>query len=220
MVRVSWYGAAVYANWRSTQDGRKPSYDLATWECDFDAIGYRLPTEAEWEYAARGGEYDPYYRYPWGDIVDDSNANCWDSGDSYETGDQPWTTPVGYYNGRQSPPGPDMANGYGLYDMAGNAWEWCNDWYASDYYSISPYDNPTGPASGPRRVRRGGSWYGRERVLRCAHRSGINPGHRVLSGGFRLALARNEPTIPFVSQRDLFTVALFLITAALLVFMW
>ena len=192
-VRVSWYGAVAYANWRSTWDGRNPGYDLSTWDCDFDANGYRLPTEAEWEYAARGGEHDPYYRYPWGNNIDDSNANYWDSGDRYETGDYPWTTPVGYYDGGQTPPGSGMPNGYGLYDMAGNVWEWCNDWYASDYYLTAPRDNVHGPDSGPRRVRRGCSWYGRQRVLRCACRSGINPGHRVLSGGFRLALnSRND----------------------------
>ena len=188
MVRVSWYGAVVYANWRSTWEGRQPCYDLSTWECNFDANGYRLPTEAEWEYAARGGEHDPHYRYPWGNSIDGSNANYWDSGDPYETGAYPWTAPVGYYDGRQTPPGTGMANGHGLYDMAGNVWEWCNDWYAAEYYLTAPRDNAYGADHGPRRVRRGGSWYERERVLRCACRSGINPGHRVLSGGFRLAM--------------------------------
>jgi formylglycine-generating enzyme required for sulfatase activity len=136
MVEVSWYGAAAY--------------------CDY--YGYRLPTEAEWEYAGRGGEHDPYYRYPWGNSIDGSKANYSDSGDPYETGLSPWTTPVGYYDGNQIPAGTDMANGYGLYDMAGNVWEWCNDWYSATYYSASPYDNPQGPASGSRRVFRGGSW--------------------------------------------------------------
>ena len=188
MVRVSWYGAVAYANWRSTREGRNPCYDLSTWECNFDVNGYRLPTEAEWEYAARGGTHDPYHRYPWGNNIDGSNANYWDSGDSSETGDYPWTTPVGYYDGGQTPPGSSMPNGYGLYDMAGNVWEWCNDRYAADYYLTAPRHNAYGPDTGARRVRRGGSWYGRTRVLRCASRSGINPGHRVLSGGFRLAL--------------------------------
>ena len=140
MVEVSWYGSAAYGNWRSTQDGRDPSYNLSTWECNFDANGYRLPTEAEWEYAARGGEHDPYYRYPWGDTIDGSMANYRESGDPYETGPYPWTTPVGHYDGNQTPPGVDMGNGYGLYDVAGNVYERCNDWYSSTYYGSSPYE--------------------------------------------------------------------------------
>ncbi|MGB2984742.1 MAG: SUMF1/EgtB/PvdO family nonheme iron enzyme [Phycisphaerae bacterium] len=188
MVQVSWYGVAAYANWRSTQHGRTPSYDLSTWECNFAANGYRLPTEAEWEYAARGRNHDPYRRYPWGDTVDGSMANYSGSGDPYEPEADPDTTPVGYYDGNQVPAGVDMVNGYGLYDVAGNVWEWCNDWYASDYYSSSPYDNPTGPASGSGRVLRGGSWYYSTYYLRCAYRNGDSPDHRNYYNGLRLAL--------------------------------
>lgn len=158
MLFVSWYGAAAYANWRSMQDGREPCYNSTTWECNFDASGYRLPTEAEWEYAARGSEHDPYYRYPWGDSIDGSNANYWGSGDPYEAGDIPRTTPAGYYDGNQIPSGSDMANSYGLYDVVGNVEEMCNDYWSSDYYSASPYDNPTGPLPGSGIVVRSGSW--------------------------------------------------------------
>ncbi len=189
MLQVSWYGAVAYANWRSSEEGRQPSYDLGAWECDHDASGYRLPTEAEWEYAARGGERTPYYEYPWGDAIDGSMANYSGSGDPYE-GDSPGTAPVGYYDGGQTPPGTDMANGYGLYDMAGNVWEWCNDWYDEDYYSSSPYDDPWGPAGGNRRVIRGGSWYDDYvgNTLRCAFRHGGFPDEQLHNIGFRLAL--------------------------------
>ena len=187
MVEVSWYGAAAYANWRSTKDGLSACYDLDSWECDFQAGGYRLPTEAEWEYAARGGEHDPYLQYPWGDLIEGSQANYWGSGDPFETGPYPWTSPVGYYDGGQTPPGADMANGYGLYDMAGNALEWCNDWYESSYYNQSPYQDPRGPTSGAYRILRGGSWdfYGDD--LRCAFRFSHLPGDRFYHYGFRLA---------------------------------
>jgi len=188
MVEVSWYGAAAYANWRSTEDGLTPCYDISTWACNYNADGYRMPTEAEWEYAARGGEKNPYYIYPWGDDLDGSKANYWYSGDPYEFGVYPLTTPVGYYNGSQSPPGYDMVNAFGLYDMAGNVWEWCNDWYDEYYYSTSPYDNPIGPASGTYRVLRGGSWnltYDFA-FVRCAFRYGYEPDYRGNSEGFRL----------------------------------
>lgn len=179
-------GAAAFANWRSSQDGLMPCYDLSTWSCDFSADGYRLPTEAEWEYAARGGQHSPYYRYPWGDWLDGSKANYDLSGDPFETGSHPHTTPVGYYDGGQSPSGVDMANGYGLYDMAGSMWEWCGDWY--DLYSAAPSTNPHGPASGIYRVIRGGGWYDDHYTynLRCANRftEGVDAARDDL--GFRL----------------------------------
>ena len=217
MLQVSWYGAAAYANWRSAQDGRDLCYNLSTWECDFDANGYRLPTEAEWEYACRGGEHEPYYRYPWGDDLDGSMANYWMSGDPYETGDQPWTTPVGYYDGGQTPPGSDMANGYGLYDVVGNVWEWCNDWYGETYYDSSPYDNPQGPASGTDRVVRGNCWGAGPSQARCADRGAAPPNTRYFNDGFRLALAGEQP-IPTVSEWGLIIISLLLLAAGMLVF--
>ncbi|HUW19889.1 MAG TPA: SUMF1/EgtB/PvdO family nonheme iron enzyme [Sedimentisphaerales bacterium] len=190
MLVVSWYGAVAYCNWRSQQEEKELCYNLSTWECDFTKNGYRLPTEAEWEYAARGGLHDPYCRYPWGDTIDGSKANYWSSGDPYEIAAYPWTTPVGFYDGSQTPPGTDMANGYGLYDMAGNLWEWCNDWYSSTYYSTTPYPhvNPTGPTSGSYRVLRGGSWFNLSFNCRLAYRSYNGPVARDLHYGFRLSL--------------------------------
>lgn len=165
MVHVSWYGAVAY--------------------CDY--YGYRLPTEAQWEYAARGGHDDPYYRYPWGDSIDGSQSNYENSGDPYETAAYPWTTPVGYYDGSQTPAGTDMANAYGLYDIVGNAWEWCNDWYSSTYYSESLCLNPQGPLSGEYRVIRGGSWLYDTSFCRVAYRLGSNtPVRRVGRIGFRV----------------------------------
>ena len=192
MVMVSWYGAAAYANWRSAQERLTACYDLNTWSCNFSAEGYRLPTEAEWEKAARGGEYTPYYRYPWGDSIDGSKANYFGSGDAYETGPFPWTTPVGYYDGSQVPSGGNMANGYGLYDMAANGWEWCNDWFDPYYYSSSPYAYPTGPLTGSYRVIRGGSWsHTRPLHLRLAARGYKHPAYRYYGFGFRVLVVRH-----------------------------
>jgi formylglycine-generating enzyme required for sulfatase activity len=164
-VCVSWFGATAY--------------------CNFN--GYRLPTEAEWEYAARGGLAGK--RYPWGDTIDGSMANYASSGDPYEVDPIPYTSPVGYYDGSQTPSEVDMANGYGLYDVTGNAWEWCNDWCDVNYYSISPYDNPTGPASSPDnwRILRGSSWSFSSADCRVAIRGVNTPDVRNSTCGFRTA---------------------------------
>lgn len=190
MVQVTWYGSAAYANWRSMHEELDPAFNLESWECDWNASGYRLPTEAEWEFAGRGGEHDPYYRFPWGDDLDGSKANYYESGDPFE---EPWpgTSPDGYYNGNQVPPGDDMVNGYGLYDMIGNVWEWCYDWYDEDYYDYSPYDNPNGPDTGDMRVLRGMAWSSLDTNLNTAGRYRKPPDYQYYSTGFRLV--RNLP---------------------------
>jgi formylglycine-generating enzyme required for sulfatase activity len=200
MEHVSWYGAAAYCNWLSQRDGFEACYDLSTWDCDFSKSGYRLATEAEWEYAARGGLRGS--QYPWGNDIDGSRVNWRDSGDPYETGPQPWTTPIGFYNGtlhykadydwpgsQTSYQTSDGSSGFGLLDMAGGVAEWCHDWYDPDYYSSYPYDNPVGPSSSPNsyRVLRGGGWANFPIYCRVSYRYGSGlPGSRGDHVGFRI----------------------------------
>ncbi len=210
VVVVTWHGAAAYANWRSDQEQKERCYpgidqDPPVWDCDFAANGYRLPTEAEWEYAARGGKHDPYYMYPWGDGIDGTIANYQTSGDPYEDAVEIETTPVGFYNGclHQKAdfnwPGSaatfqtsDGANDYGLHDMIGNVWEWCNDWHDSTYYAISPWDNPRGPGSGTHHARRGSTFHGGVPSQRNARRWRGPDDTPYNSVGFRLVSTRSR----------------------------
>ncbi len=235
MVGVMWTGAAAYCNWLSAREGRSLCYDTAGWTCDFTRDGYRLPTEAEWEYAGRGGHLQPYFVYPHGNEIDVTRANLPASGDPYETGDAPFTTPVGFYDGTLKQksaygwPGPaatyqttDGANGFGLYDMQGNVWEFVNDWYGQNYYSSSPVDNPKGPMSGfimpdgkPYRGMRGGNWYngltsnrvndGHSRVANrnpSYYRGPQDPNHPWYHIGFRVASNASGTTTGILRDSD------------------
>jgi formylglycine-generating enzyme required for sulfatase activity len=138
--QATWVAAVKFCNARSIREGLTPCYDLDTWKCDFSANGYRLPTEAEWEYACRAGATTEYY---FGDSQDQLKAYAWFRGNSDS---KP------HLVAKKKP------NPWGLYDMAGNLWEWCNDFYNAKYYQTSPADNPRGPDHGEKRVLRGGAW--------------------------------------------------------------
>jgi formylglycine-generating enzyme required for sulfatase activity/energy-coupling factor transporter ATP-binding protein EcfA2 len=160
VVGVTWFEAQAYCHWLTEhlrQGGKLGNGEMV-----------RLPTEAEWEKAARGtdGRW-----WPWGNGWDEGKANTAEKGPGT-------TTPVGIY--------PDGASPYRALDMAGNVWEWCQDWFAADYYAKSPGRNPTGPPTGEYRVVRGGSWVYDARLARSAGRSGLTPGDRDSYIGFRV----------------------------------
>jgi formylglycine-generating enzyme required for sulfatase activity len=151
--QIRWREAAAYCNARSREEGLRPAYDEQTWACDFTADGYRLPTEAEFEYALRAGTTTEFF---FGDSPNELKNYAWYKGNS----------PRGTH-----PVGEKPANAWGLHDMIGNVWQWCNDYYGEDYYEHSPAEDPPGPASGENRVIRGGCWNSRPDDCRSAFRN-------------------------------------------------
>ena len=151
---VSWNDCQTFINRLNSYTGRN----------------FRLPTEAEWEFAARGGNYSRHYKYSGSNYISDV-AWCGDNSGN-----------------RTHPVGTKQANELGLYDMSGNVWEWCSDWYGS--YSSYSQSNPTGPNSGSFRVYRGGSWYSHARFCRSSDRDDITPGYSDDNLGLRLVLSQ------------------------------
>jgi formylglycine-generating enzyme len=154
VVGISWDDATAYCNWMGQKTGKE----------------FRLPTEAEWERAARGGREAALY--PWGD-------------------EPPWERPYAGYDPKTGGParvGANPPNDFGLHDMSEGVHEWCSDYYDPNYYRYSPEKNPRGPAFGLRRASRGGSWRHRIKFSRCAARSSLPPSFQYADYGFRLAL--------------------------------
>jgi sulfatase modifying factor 1 len=152
VVGTSWFDAVAYCEWLARATGRS----------------YRLPTEAEWECAARGGVEQKLY--PWGDEPPETLPNY---AARWKTGPEP--------------AGHAEKNAYGICDIGANVHEWCSDWFDAEYYAMSPDRNPQGPENGTRRASRGGSWRHYTKVSRCAARSSIPPEFQYADYGFRMA---------------------------------
>ncbi len=180
--QVRWSDAVKFCNARSRLEGLQPCYNLETWQCDFEANGYRLPTEAEWEYACRAGTQTTYF---FGNDVSKLGDHAWFDKNS---------------GGHPQPVAQKRPNPWGLCDMIGNVWQWCNDFYQVDYYQQSPRENPRGPKEGENKVVRGGAWKFSGDNCRSGYRYNEAPGYVDVCFGYDIygfRCVRNAP----VSQR-------------------
>jgi formylglycine-generating enzyme required for sulfatase activity len=176
--QVRWSDAVKYCNALSLKEGLQPCYDLQTWRCNFDANGYRLPTEAEWEYACRAGTETKYFF----------------GNDSSKLKNYAWLDENS--SGKPHPVGQKKPNPWGLYDMSGNVWQWCNDFYQVDYYQQSPEENPKGPDAGETKVVRGGAWKFSADSCRSGYRYNEDPGYSDVCFGYDIygfRCVRNAP---------------------------
>jgi formylglycine-generating enzyme required for sulfatase activity len=200
--QVTWFDAVLYCNNRSKRDGMDTVYKymaitgtagngctgLTGLAIDFSKNGYRLPTEAQWEYACNAGSTTSFY---WGKDYDPYPAT---TSDTAEVGSYCVWLSNSYKLGRSNPAyGPHsvatkLPNAWGLYDMSGNVWEWCNDWYNGSYYASSPSSDPAGPASGTSRVLRGGSWTNDMVFQRSEYRYCYSPDYRYYNYGLRVVI--------------------------------
>jgi formylglycine-generating enzyme required for sulfatase activity len=179
---VSWHEAVAYCaalTARERAAGRLPA-----------GYEYRLPTEAQWEYACRAGTTTPFH---YGNALRSGMANFYGPYEYPPCGGSTWYcyNPSGIYLGRTTSVGSYAPNAWGLYDMHGNVWEWCQDWYG--VYGGVPVTDPQGPATGSYRVFRGGGWDSYANYCRSAFRYGGNPACRGSSIGFRVVLAPGQP---------------------------
>ena len=165
---ISWYDAVEYLKWLSKETGKE----------------FRLPTEAEWEYAAKGGNKSKGYKYVGGNNL---NEVAWYVGNSDK---------------RAHNIGQKMPNELGIHDMAGNAREWCSDWYGESYYKTSPGENPKGPDFGKNRILRGGSWGSQEDRMRISYRNEGYPYNSALDFGFRPAISGEPVAKPVAVIED------------------
>jgi len=149
---ISWNNAVAYCEWLSKKTSKH----------------FRLPTEAEWEYAARGGRFSNSYEFS-GSNDPDEVAWYWNNAEN-----------------TAHPVGEKKPNELGIFDMSGNVWEWCNDWYNAKYYSLSPQNNPQGDSTGTSKVIRGGSWFSVGDAINTTSRDSYNPSNRFINYGFRV----------------------------------
>ncbi len=185
VVEISWYGALEYCNWRSETEGYEPCYKIDGSKIEYfpNNNGYRLPTEAEWEYAAKGGQSGiaDDYIFSGCNTAEELLDYAWFTTNSFDLGEN--SVDYGVHPGAEKLP-----NQLGLYDMTGNVYEWCWDWYGEEYYLNSPTENPLGPETGEYRLIRGAAWDGwADYDCYVAYRGNASPEDTEYYLGFRIA---------------------------------